>query len=107
MDRRIEIFADMVLSFNGEDLHLIASNNDFTVTPASYRSGLRALLEINKHYNLQRRRNTLNEILIRQGWTIYARSGKLKLAILGLKGRRGLMAALLYFSQLCRLAGTI
>lgn len=97
----------MILSISEEDLQLIVFQNKILVTPSSFKSGLRALLKIDRHHNLLQNSTTLNKILAKQGWTVYAHSGRVRLAVLGLKGRRGLITTFYYFGRLCRLAGAI
>lgn len=107
MDKRIDISAIMVLSINGEDFHLNASKDAIAVATPSFRSGLRTILEIDKHHSILRLGDALDKVFRNQGWTLYAQSGKVRLAILGLNGKRAWMAALIRFGRLCRLAGAI
>jgi hypothetical protein len=107
MDKRLDISAAMVLSINGEDFHLNASKDAIEITTPSFGSGLRTLLEIDKHHSILRLGDTVHDVLRSQGWTLYAHSGKFRLAIMGLNGRRGWMVALIYFGRLCRLAGAV
>lgn len=103
----MDILATLVLSFDGEDFHLNASNRTVELTSPSVRSGLRALLSLDEHHQLFKISNTLDAALKRHGCTVYVRSGKINLAILGSKAWRGFMTALIYLGRLSRWVGAI
>ena len=107
MDRSIDIFADIVLSFNGEDISVDAIKDTIKVTTPSMRSGLRALLSIEEHYKFFNRANELNAALEKFGWTLYAHIGILNIPILGLKARRGFLKALFIFGRLGKMVGAV
>ena len=102
MERSMEIFADIVLSFNGEDIFIKAANESITMTTPSVRSGLRALLDMDEHHGLSKRANEVNRALTVLGWTLYAHIGILKLGLLGLNAQRGFLSALFIFGRLGR-----
>lgn len=102
MDRSMDIFADMILSFNGEDLFIKASKDSIRVITPSIRSGLRALLSLDEHHRVLENANRLNIALKEIGWTLYAHIGIFKFAVLGSRGRRGILKALFFFSRLGR-----
>jgi hypothetical protein len=70
MDRSMDIFADMILSFNGEDLFIKASKDSITVTTHSVRSGLKTLLSLNRHHRLIKGTAELNKALLDLCWTL-------------------------------------
>ena len=107
MDNSVYIFAKMVLSFNGEDILVKAAKDSITVTTPSVRSGLRALISVDKHHRLLVKISMLNTNLAVLGWTVYAQIGMLNLAVLGLKGRRGFLRSLLFFGRIGRMFGAV
>lgn len=106
-NKQYDLWVKLVLSFDGEDFHLSASNHSVELSSPSVRSGLRAMLYLNEHHQLLERSNGLNVVLKNHGWTVYAHSGHFKMAILGLKGSRFFMTALIYFGRLSRWVGAI
>ena len=102
MNKSIEIYADIVLSLHGEDVSVSAHQNELTVNTSSIVSGLQVLSALNKDRALLPLAKTINNHLEQLGWTIYAKFGIFKLAILGLKGRIITLKLLLYFGNLTR-----
>ena len=107
MDRSVDIFANMILSLNGEDIFIKAEKGDIWVTSPSVRSGLRALLNLDGHHGLLKNTTELNTAFINLGYTLYAHLGIFKLALLGLKGRRGTLRALFFFGRIGRMLGAV
>jgi hypothetical protein len=107
MDRSVDIYANIVLSFNGEDMSIDATKDSITITTPSVRSGLRALLNMQEHHRLFNRATELDATLAALGWTLYAHIGIFNIAVLGLKGRRGFLTALIFFGRLGRIVGAV
>ena len=107
MHRSVEIDADIVLSINGEDISIKAVKDTFTVTSKSVRSGFRALLAFCEHQNLLDRSNDLNTVIKRLGWTVYARIGIFRLAVLGLKEVGGSLKIMFNLARLARMIGAV
>ena len=107
MDSSMYIYANMVLSFDGEDILVKVAKDNITVTTSSVRSGLRALISIDRHHRLLMKISVLNTNLADLGWTVYAQIGVLNLAVLGLKGRRGFLRSLLFFGRIGRMFGAV
>ena len=107
MDRSLGIFADMVLSINGEYVLVKAVKDSITVTTPSVRSGMRALISIDKHHRLLEKIHVLNRIFTNLGWTVYEHMGMLNLAVLGLKGRRRFLRSLLFLGRIGRMFGAV
>lgn len=107
IDSSMYIFANIVLSLNGEDILVKAAKDSITVATPSVRSGLRALISIDRHHRLLEKISVLNTNLAVLGWTVYAKIGMLNLAVLGLKGRRGFLISLLFFGRIGRMFGAV
>ena len=99
MDSSMDIFADMILSFNGEDLFIKTSKDSITVTTHSVHSGLRALLSLDEHHRILENANRLNTALKDLGWNLYAHNGIFRFAVLGSRARRGFLKALFFFGR--------
>jgi hypothetical protein len=97
MKKCTQIYADIVLSVNGEDMFITARENKITIVPSSFMSGLRMLSNLRKNRYLFSLAKTANNHFKQIGWTIYAKLGIFKLAILGLKGKNVNLKLLLYF----------
>lgn len=100
MGRKVQVYADMVLSFNGEDLVLSARCASITVTPPSLLSGLRTLNRVNAHHDLARNIKRINAVTAQLGWTLYARIGLFKFALLGTRAKGHTLTSLLLLSRL-------
>jgi hypothetical protein len=83
MAQSIDIFANMVISYNGEDMAIAASEKRILVTLASIPAGLRTLLSLEEQYNLSKHIYGYDAVLRDRGWTIFACIGPFKLAVLG------------------------
>jgi hypothetical protein len=97
----------MILSLNGENFFIKASKDSITVTTNSVRSGLRALLSLDEHHRIIENSNRLNTALKGFGWTLYAHIGTFKFAVLGSKGRRGILKALFFFGRIGKTLGAV
>lgn len=107
MDRSMDIFADMILSLNGEDLFIKASKGKIRVSTPSVRSGLRALLSLDEHHRIVENASRLNTALKNLGWTFYAHIGIFKFAVLGSRGRRGILSTLFLFGRVGKTLGAV
>jgi hypothetical protein len=102
MKPSVEVYADIVLSINGEDVALTAHQNELTIRPSSIVSGLHVLSILNDNRNLFTLTKSVNKYLEQLGWTIYTKVGIFKLAILGLKGKNITFKLLIFFGDLVR-----
>jgi hypothetical protein len=91
MKQSLEIFADIVLSSNGEDFSVVASKNSITISMPSLLSGMGNLVFIIGQRRFIEKSRKLDKFLRLFGWTIYLKYGRFKLATLGSKGNFKLM----------------
>lgn len=103
----MDIFAEIVLSLDGEDIFIKVAKESITVTTSSVSSGLRALISIDEHHELLLKLNVLNKYFLIIGWAVYARIGIFNMAILGLKGRPQFIRTLLFFGRIGRMVGAV
>lgn len=106
MNKSIDIYADIVLSFNGEDILINASDDTLTISAPSIGSALRTLININEHYNIEKH-GKLDALLKRERWTVYANSGRFKMAILGYNSSSKLLPFLMRLARFGKRVVTI
>lgn len=107
MNRSLNIYADMILSFNGEDLFIKATKKSIMLSTPSVRSGLRALLSLNEHHKIHEISTELNSALKEFGLTLYAQIGIFRFAVLGSRGGRSFLKALFFFGRIGRTLGVV
>lgn len=94
MKKPIEIFADIVLSANGEDISVVASKNAITISMPSLRSSMKNLAFINGQRRFIENSRKFDNLLRLHGWTVYLKYGRFKVATLGSKGNLKLIERL-------------
>ena len=87
----LDIFADIVLSVNGEDISIAAAKDAITVSIPSLRTGIKTMANANGKRQLTEHVNRLDEVLRSQGWTLYFSYGRFKMATLGSKANLKLL----------------
>lgn len=83
MSASVDIFANIVLSSNGEDIHINAAGNKLTVIFPSLRSGLCALMMMNANSTMLKSIHLLDVFFKRQNLTAYVNCGWFGTAVLG------------------------
>ncbi len=83
----LEIYADLVLSFNGEDLQVHIEGNSIVVTTSSFRSGLHFVRKMSENPDWVRGLDELDKKLTTLFLTLYVQAGKVRFALLGLEGK--------------------
>lgn len=106
MDKSIDIFANMVLSFNGEDIFIDAEKDSITMS-STFRSGLKTLLSMDEHHRLSQKVAEINEIFSNLGLTLYTRTGIFKVPVFGLNAGRGWLKTLFFIARTGRTFGIV
>jgi hypothetical protein len=83
----LEIYADLVLSCNGEDLKVHIEGNRIIISAPSFRAGIRALSKMLDNPQWARGIDELDKQLTNLFLTLYLQAGKIRLALLGLEGK--------------------
>jgi hypothetical protein len=83
----LDIYADLVLSFNGEDLKVHIEGNRMVVSAPSFRSGIRILLKMLDIPDWVRGLDELDKKLTNLFLTLFMQAGKVRFALLGLEGK--------------------
>lgn len=83
----LEIYADLVLSFNGEDCQVHIEGNSIVVTTSSFRSALRFLGKMSENPDWVRSLDKLDKKLTNLFLTLYVQAGRVRFALLGLEGK--------------------
>lgn len=95
----------VVLSVDGEDLFIRASSDRITISSATTLTGLRTLIGLSTCRPLRKRADALHAAAKQLGWTMYAKFGCFKIAILGVRRKKRLQR-ILYRLMQARLAET-
>jgi hypothetical protein len=106
MDKSIDIFANIVLSFNGEDIFIDAEKDTITMS-STFRSGLKTLISMDEHHRLFQKVAEINEIFSNLGLTLYTRTGIFKVALFGLNAGRGWLKTLFFIARTGRKIGIV
>jgi hypothetical protein len=83
----LDIYADLVLSFNGEDLKVQAEGNRIIASTPSFWSGIRMLRRMSDNPEWVRAIWELDKKLTNLFLTLYVQAGKFRFALLGLEGK--------------------
>jgi hypothetical protein len=83
----LEIYADLVLSCNGEDLKVHIEGNRIIISTPSFRAGMRALSKMLANPQWVRGIDELDKQLTNLFLTLYLQAGKIRFALLGLEGK--------------------
>lgn len=83
----LDIYADLVLSFDGEDLKVHMEGNSIVISSPSFRSGIRFLLKMLNNPEWVRGLEELDKKLTNLFLTLYVQAGKVRFALLGLEGK--------------------
>lgn len=83
----LEIYADLVLSCNGEDLKVHIEGNRIIISTPSFRAGLRALSKILANPEWARGIDELDKKLTNLFLTLFLQAGRIRFALLGLEGK--------------------
>ena len=83
----LEIYADLVLSCNGEDLKVHIEGNRIVISAPSFRAGFRALSKMLDNPQWARGIDELDKQLTNLFLTLYLQAGRIRFALLGLKGK--------------------
>jgi hypothetical protein len=83
----LEIYADLVLSCNGEDLKVHIEGNRIIISTPSFRAGLRALSKILANPEWARGIDELDKQLTNLFLTLFLQAGRIRFALLGLEGK--------------------
>lgn len=83
----LEIYADLVLSFNGEDCQVHIEGNSIVVTTPSFRSALLFLRKMSENPDWVRSLDELDKKLTNLFLTLYVQAGRVRFALLGLEGK--------------------
>lgn len=95
----LDIYADLVLSFNGEDLKVHAEGNRIIVSTPSFRSGMRFLLRMLDNPEWVGGIWELDKKLTNLFLTLYVEAGKFRFALLGLEGKTYRIALLQWLAR--------
>jgi len=95
----LEIYADLVLSFNGEDLKVHIDGNNIIVSAPSIRSGMRFLLKMLDNPYWVRGLEKLDKKLTNLFLTLYLQAGKVRFALIGLEGKRYRLSLLQWLAR--------
>jgi hypothetical protein len=83
----LEIYADLVLSFDGEDCQVHIEGNSIVVTTTSFRSGMRFLRKMSENPEWVKGLEELDKKLTTLFLTLYVQAGRVRFALLGLEGK--------------------
>lgn len=83
----LEIYADLVLSCNGEDLKVHIEGNSIILSAPSFRSGIRTLSKMLDNPHWARGIDELDKKLTNLFLTLYLQAGRIRFALLGLEGK--------------------
>lgn len=83
----LDIYADLVLSFNGEDFQVQAEGNRIIVSTPSFRTGMRFLRRMMDNPEWVRGIWELDKKLTTLFLTLYVQFGKFRFALLGHEGK--------------------
>jgi hypothetical protein len=83
----LEIYADLVLSFDGEDLQVHIEGNSIVVTTPSFRTGMHFVRKMSENPEWVRSLDELDKKLTNLFLTLYVQAGKIRFALLGLEGK--------------------
>jgi hypothetical protein len=83
----LDIYADLVLSFNGEDLQVHIEGNSIIVTTPSFGSGLRFFRRMLENPEWVAGIWELDKKLTNLFLTLYVQAGRVRFALLGLEGK--------------------
>jgi hypothetical protein len=83
-----EIYADLVLSLNGEDVKVQIEGKEIVVSTPTFRSGIRFLVRLLDNPDWVRRLEQLDKALTNLFLTLYVQAGKVRFALLGQEGKR-------------------
>ena len=102
MNMSLEIYSDLVLSANGEDIQINADGKDITVEATSMASAVKTFLIVHKEHQFYTGPKDIDVILRRLDLTVYARLGFFRAAVLGAKGKTIWLRLLIFFGRLIR-----
>jgi len=95
----LEIYADLVLSFNGEDFKVLVEGNSIIVSAPSIRQGVRFLLKMLENPYSVHGLDKLDQKLTNLFLTLYFQAGKVRFALIGLEGKRYRLALLQWLAR--------
>lgn len=83
----LEIYADLVLSFNGEDCKVHIEGNSIIVAAPSLKAGFRFLRKMLENPEWVRGLDEVDKKLTNLFLTLYLQAGTVRFALLGLEGK--------------------
>ncbi len=98
----VDIFADLVISFDGENLNLKAEKDCIVISAPTFRSSIRTMLRLREH-NV--RFGAIDAGLTYLGLSLYIKTGRLSFPLLGVKGNRLLLSTLLFIGRIGKWLG--
>jgi hypothetical protein len=95
----LEIYADLVLSLNGEDVKVHVEGKQIVVSTTSFRSGIRFLLKMLENPEWVQGLEQLDKNLTNLFLTLYMQAGRVKFALLGQEGKTYRVALLQWLAR--------
>lgn len=94
MFQQLDIFADVALSFNGEDIVIHGEGDRILVGTPTVASGARFLYRMLRQREWMEWLEELDSKLKAFGLSLYFQIGKMSLPLLGVKGKRRYLSSL-------------